>query len=560
MSTILYIIYENNETTPTTYYPEVYSRTDIDIDQIASLINEAHQTIDVALVKVTLLEMAEVIKRELADGYWVSFDDFMTFQTGINAESTDTEIYLDEDDLQVIGYVYNAFTDAIEDAATFELLKYGFPRAPWILSAVDSKYGLVGHVVDNHGLTITGEDFVIDKSDTDQGVWIKSPAGNDYRQNKYTYVSSTMIIITAELSGEDGPAGKNSVEVELSIRASYDGGETISTGTYEKKLRRINQISNTENKAFLKDTQTTCGVTVKNLGYQQYEEIIIYASVSGTGIEISLYEGKELKDTANITGNEVVYLYGTGHVKINISDYSSFLSNLSAGLIETIKLMDVPGEWSPADITTTLWLDAEDSETIIESGGFVSQWNDKSGNENHATQIDTNKQPVYTQSDSMLSNMGSVGSSTHAGQIGLDIPSLNAQEIYVVMYYDDGVNSTFDDNAMAFGGAIGTGTPRIMGTDATSTWNQSASFADAGAYKNGSESSTINAIPMPATIWRFESLSQLTSLTTIMYSETTADRNWKGAFGEIIIVPEPLSSEERINMYTYLSEKWNITI
>ena len=159
MSSILYIIYENTETTPTTYYPEVYSRADIDIDQIASLINEAHKTIDVALVKVTLLEMAEVIKRELADGYWVSFDDFMTFQTGINAESTDTEIYLDEDDLQVIGYVYNVFTDAVEDAATFELLKYGFPRVPWILTAIESKYDLPDHVFENYGLIITGEDF-----------------------------------------------------------------------------------------------------------------------------------------------------------------------------------------------------------------------------------------------------------------------------------------------------------------------------------------------------------------------------------------------------------------
>jgi hypothetical protein len=36
--------------------------------------------------------------------------------------------------------------------------------------------------------------------------------------------------------------------------------------------------------------------------------------------------------------------------------------------------------WSPDDITTGAWYDASDSTTIAESGGAVSQWDDKSGN------------------------------------------------------------------------------------------------------------------------------------------------------------------------------------
>ena len=42
--------------------------------------------------------------------------------------------------------------------------------------------------------------------------------------------------------------------------------------------------------------------------------------------------------------------------------------------------------WTPADITTAAWFDAADASTITESGGLVSQWDDKSGNGNHATQ------------------------------------------------------------------------------------------------------------------------------------------------------------------------------
>jgi hypothetical protein len=402
MSSILYIIYENTETTPTTYYPEVYSRADIDIDQIASIINEAHQTIDVALAKVTLLEMAKVISLELSSGYWVSFSDFMTFQTEINAESEDTEIYIDEDDLEVIGYVYNDFTDAVESAATFELLKYGFPREPWILTAIETKYNLPDHVVDNHGLIITGEDFVVDKSDSEQGVWIKSPAGNNYRQNKYTYVSDGEIIITAELSGENGPAGKNSVEVELSIRASYDDGSTISTGTYGNKLRRVNQISDTENKVFLTGSQTTCGVELLNFSYQQYEEIILYASTAETGVDISLYEGDSLQDTVNVTENSSFLLYGTGAVELNVTDYSILLSNLSVGITEIAQLNEEP--WTPAQLNLNLWLEATDSSTITESGGYISQWADKSGNNNHAIQGDSNLQPQYIDNTVVFGN------------------------------------------------------------------------------------------------------------------------------------------------------------
>ncbi len=50
--------------------------------------------------------------------------------------------------------------------------------------------------------------------------------------------------------------------------------------------------------------------------------------------------------------------------------------------------------WTPADITTALWLDAADAATITESGGDVSQWADKSGNSNHAVNAGSGK-PSY---------------------------------------------------------------------------------------------------------------------------------------------------------------------
>lgn len=51
--------------------------------------------------------------------------------------------------------------------------------------------------------------------------------------------------------------------------------------------------------------------------------------------------------------------------------------------------------WTPALLATQLWFDASDPATITQAGGLVSQWNDKSGNNNHATQgVNANKPSI----------------------------------------------------------------------------------------------------------------------------------------------------------------------
>jgi len=52
--------------------------------------------------------------------------------------------------------------------------------------------------------------------------------------------------------------------------------------------------------------------------------------------------------------------------------------------------------WTPAEITTALWLDAADASTITESGGAVSQWNDKSGNNRNVMQATAADRPVVS--------------------------------------------------------------------------------------------------------------------------------------------------------------------
>ena len=50
--------------------------------------------------------------------------------------------------------------------------------------------------------------------------------------------------------------------------------------------------------------------------------------------------------------------------------------------------------FSILNLSPALWLDAADLSTITESGGAVSQWDDKSGNGYHAVQATGSEQPV----------------------------------------------------------------------------------------------------------------------------------------------------------------------
>ena len=53
-------------------------------------------------------------------------------------------------------------------------------------------------------------------------------------------------------------------------------------------------------------------------------------------------------------------------------------------------------QWTPALISTALWLDAADASTVTTVSGAVSQWNDKSGNGRNATQPTSTRRPTYS--------------------------------------------------------------------------------------------------------------------------------------------------------------------
>jgi hypothetical protein len=133
-------------------------------------------------------------------------------------------------------------------------------------------------------------------------------------------------------------------------------------------------------------------------------------------------------------------------------------------------VLKFPTLWTPASISTLAWYDASDLSTITESGGAVSQWEDKSGNGNNAEQLTGSEQPI--------SGVRSINSLNV-----LDFNSSNSQNLVM----DNGVDlidkmffivveKDVSALAMLFGNTVNNTQLRIKGAD------QSLEYASADPY------------------------------------------------------------------------------
>ena len=62
-------------------------------------------------------------------------------------------------------------------------------------------------------------------------------------------------------------------------------------------------------------------------------------------------------------------------------------------------------EWDPSLITTSLWLDSSDINTLTLNGSSVTQWNDKSGNNLNCSQATSTNRPIIVYSQQNAYNV-----------------------------------------------------------------------------------------------------------------------------------------------------------
>ena len=88
---------------------------------------------------------------------------------------------------------------------------------------------------------------------------------------------------------------------------------------------------------------------------------------------------------------------------------------------------------NPASFSTLkLWLDASDSSTITHSSNAVSQWNDKSGNNNHATQATSSNKPSTNTSSQNGLNVLDFSDDFMVSAVNIDRSTLPDLSIFAV--------------------------------------------------------------------------------------------------------------------------------
>jgi hypothetical protein len=99
----------------------------------------------------------------------------------------------------------------------------------------------------------------------------------------------------------------------------------------------------------------------------------------------------------NLTGETNATLTITdANATLHDGNYTVLVSN-DFGSEEALFTLSVNPPWLPSQLSSlVIWLDADDSASVIQSNGSVSQWNDKSGNGHHVSQGDGAKRPTYS--------------------------------------------------------------------------------------------------------------------------------------------------------------------
>lgn len=217
-----------------------------------------------------------------------------------------------------------------------------------------------------------------------------------------------------------------------------------------------------------------------------------------------------------------------------------------------------------------VWLDAADINTFTPAnpttGTAISQWNDKSGNNRHATQATLSNRPVYSSSDL------SIDTTTNPRFFNMTSMPAAPYDIFVVARP---TNSTADWRTMFRTSTDNPGLNPVVLLAGSSNLGYYASnaFAQFGSYTWAPSTRNLLFARMNATRTMNASLNGVVALTAdtiapgaasdvILYLGAavvggTPSQGW-GNINEVIFYTTPLTTAERQQVEGYLASKWGL--
>lgn len=227
------------------------------------------------------------------------------------------------------------------------------------------------------------------------------------------------------------------------------------------------------------------------------------------------------------------------------------------------------GGWTPANITTALWLDAADASTITTVSGAVSEWRDKSGNGRHAAQATADQRPTYSalsfnNLNSVLFGSGTPNDFLRTTNAGL--PTGNGARSIFVAYKPNranGVNPIVGQalspnaNSWFILHARDTADPYLAGysNDVNSTIAPNTNPKSAGVTHNGSTC----VLYLNGTSVGTRNTTFNTNTSELSVGGNGVDEYLFGLIGEVIYFSSAVDTAIRQQIEGYLAHKWGLT-
>lgn len=254
---------------------------------------------------------------------------------------------------------------------------------------------------------------------------------------------------------------------------------------------------------------------------------------------------------------------GGSHISDIVSEDSATLTVSAAG--EML--------WTPAEITTAIWLDAADPDTITIASGKISQWADKSGNARHISQSSDAARPVITA----------------AVQNGMDVVTFDGNDVLATAAsFPETGNAEFSmfwvHKKTAAGGSV-------FGWGNSTNALQTVGFYDDGtgagiAYSGGHAYFCAPATINTTNVWSYTKTAGAINVTSTLtkdganagtsghsastpnivagplvvgqWANYTAGARLTGHVAELIICPAALDATGRQRVEGYLAHKWDL--
>jgi hypothetical protein len=264
-------------------------------------------------------------------------------------------------------------------------------------------------------------------------------------------------------------------------------------------------------------------------------------------------------------------------------------------------------QWTPALITTALWLDAADNATVFSDAGTtqavagsstVQQWNDKSGNGRHASQSTSANRPDYTSAGQNDRNVFTLDGSNDSLALAANLGITTAHSIFVAaknsatitaatsvqaLLSGDGYtfpSTTTSDLVLVAGSltgnltderlssavvADGPGAANVYGygktdADVSGGFFLSSAFTTTGdAFTGRLNGSSSFATVSSAGGYSSTNVRYPSTVRGIGYRFTNSTLFWNGQLWEIIVAPAYLSLDVTQRIEGYLAHKWGLT-